>query len=123
MMKTSQELTNELGMVKISEDVISTIAGLAAMECYGLVGMASQSIQDDIAKLLGDEQLSKGIEVEISEAGVKVGLYIIVEYGTKISEVAHNVIDRVKYTLEEVTGVKVLEVNINVQGVRVNNAT
>ncbi|TDX52192.1 Asp23/Gls24 family envelope stress response protein [Orenia marismortui] len=122
-MKTGQELTNELGMVKISEDVISIIAGLAAMECYGLVGMASKSFQEGLAKLLGTEHLSNGVEVEINEEGVKVDLYIIVEYGTKISEVAHNVIDRVKYTLEEMTGVSVLEVNINVQGVRVNNAT
>ncbi|OCL25972.1 hypothetical protein U472_08055 [Orenia metallireducens] len=122
-MTTGQELTNELGMVKISEEVISIIAGLAAMECYGLVGMAGKTIQDGLAKLLGNDHLSKGVEVETTEEGVSVDLYIIVEYGTKISEVANNIIDRVKYTLEEMTGVNVLEVNINVQGVRVNNAT
>ncbi|WP_027339171.1 Asp23/Gls24 family envelope stress response protein [Halonatronum saccharophilum] len=122
-MREGQELTNELGMVKISEEVISIISGLAAMECYGLVGMSSKGLHDGIARLLGSENLSKGIEVETTEDGVKVELYIIVEYGTKISEVANNVIDRVKYTLEDMTGVNVIEVNINVQGVRVNNVT
>ncbi len=122
-MQVSQELTNDLGTVNISKDVISIISGLAAMECYGLVGMASQSIQDGLAKLLGSDNLSKGVEVKVIEEGIIVDLYIIVEYGTKISEVANNVVDRVKYTLEEIAGVSVLEVNINVQGVRVDDVS
>ena len=120
-MNTGQKLDNDLGTVNISEEVISIIAGLTAIECYGLVGMASQGIQDGIARLLGRENLNKGIEVEKVEDGIIVELYIIVEYGTKISEVANNVMNRVRYTLEDLAGINVAAVNINVQGVRVDN--
>ncbi|MFO7820182.1 MAG: Asp23/Gls24 family envelope stress response protein [Halanaerobacter sp.] len=120
-MKTGQKLDNDLGIVNISEEVISIIAGLTAVECYGLVGMASQGIQDGIARLLGRENLNQGIEVHKEEDGIVVELYIIVEYGTKISEVASNVMNRVRYTLEEQAGINVVAVNINVQGVRVDN--
>ncbi len=120
-METGQKLTNELGVVNISEEVISIMAGLTAMECYGLVGMASQSFQDGISELVGTKNLSKGIEINIAEEGVELDLYIVVEYGVKISEVANNVMERVKYTLEEKAGVKVKKVNINVQGVRLDH--
>ncbi|GAB6098529.1 Asp23/Gls24 family envelope stress response protein [Halanaerocella petrolearia] len=116
-----QKLTNDLGVVNISKEVISVMAGLAAMECYGLVGMANQSLQDGISKLLGTHNLNRGIQIEIIEDEIKVDLYIIVKYGIRISEVATNVIDRVKYTLEEKAGVRVREVNINIQGVRIDN--
>ncbi|SDC56892.1 MULTISPECIES: Asp23/Gls24 family envelope stress response protein [unclassified Candidatus Frackibacter] len=115
----NQELRNELGMITISQEVISIIAGLATMECYGLVGMASQRVQDGISDLLGKENLNKGVEVNIQDGRVIVDLYIIVEYGINISEVSNNIIDKVKYTLEEYTGTEVGEININVQGVRV----
>lgn len=120
-METGQKLTNDLGVVNISKEVISIMAGLTAMECYGLVGMASQSFQDGISELVGVKNLSKGIEINITEEGVELDLYIVVEYGVKISEVANNVMDRVKYTLEDKAGVKVKEVNINVQGVRLDH--
>lgn len=122
-MVNTQKLTNELGAVNISQEVISIMAGLSAMECYGLVGMSTQSFQEGLSQLLRRKNLTRGIEVEIGEDGVIIDLYIIVEYGVKISEVANNVINRVKYTLEENAGVNVKEVNINIQGVRVNNAT
>ena len=120
-MEAGQKITNDLGEVNISKDVIAIMAGLTAMECYGLVGMASQTFQDGIAALVGKENLTRGIKIDVIEEGVVLDLYIIVEYGVKISEVANNVIDRVKYTLEENAGVKVKEVNINVQGVRLDN--
>ncbi|MGM0370078.1 MAG: Asp23/Gls24 family envelope stress response protein [Bacillota bacterium] len=120
-MNTGQSLDNDIGEVNISEEVISIIAGLSAIECYGLVGMANKGFQDGIARLLGTDNLNQGIEVQEVEDGIVVDLYIIVEYGTKISEVASNVINRVSYTLEETTGINVVAININVQGVRVDN--
>ncbi|MBM7623324.1 Asp23/Gls24 family envelope stress response protein [Sporohalobacter salinus] len=114
-----KELENELGKITISKDVISIIAGMAAVECYGLVGMATQRVKDGINELLGRDNLRKGVEVIIEEGAVRINLYIIVEYGINISEVANNVIDKVKYTLEDTAGVEVSEININVQGVRV----
>ena len=116
-----KEYTNEFGKVIIAEEVIAKIAGLAAMECYGLVGMSSRNVQDGLADLLGRENLTKGIAVNIENDKLEMELNIIVEYGTNIHEVAVNVMERVKYTIEEKLGISVEKININVQGVRVNN--
>ncbi|AZO95229.1 Asp23/Gls24 family envelope stress response protein [Iocasia frigidifontis] len=117
-----KEWTNDYGKITIAKEVIAKIAGLAAMECYGLVGMASSKVQDGIAHLLGWENLSKGVIVEVEDDNVSLELNIIVEYGTNIHQVAHNIIERVNYTLEDKVGIKVTEIEVNVQGVRVGNA-
>ena len=115
-----KQWSNEYGNISISENVIAKIAGISAMECYGLVGMASRKVvQDGLADLLGMENLTKGIEVEIKDDSVELVLCIIVEYGTNINEVAKNIIDRVTYTLKNDVGIRVESVNVNVKGVRV----
>jgi len=111
-------METKLGKVDISEEVIATVAGAAAIECYGLVGMASRKISDGVSGLLKRENLSKGVVVTFQEDTVVIDLNIIVGYGVRISEVAANVMDRVRYTVETMTGLKVAEVNVNVQGVR-----
>ncbi len=113
--------TNEEGSITIAKEVIGQIAGMAAMECYGLVGMASRNMQDGLAELLGQENLTKGLAVKVSEDKVELELNIIVEYGTNIHEVAQNIIDKVTYTLKDSVGVEVEKVDVNVQGVRVGN--
>lgn len=115
------EMSNEFGKVQIAQEVIATIAGAAAVECYGLVGMASRSITDGVAELLGKEAYGKGVEITFSDGRVIIDLYIIVNYGNKISEVARNVMERVKYAIESVTGLDVEQVNVYVQGVRVSS--
>lgn len=114
-----KEISNSLGKIDISEEVIATIAGIAAVECYGLIGMASRKISDGFVELLRRESLSKGVQVRIQENEVVIDLYIIVGYGIRISEVASNVIDKVRFTVENMTGLPVAVVNVNVQGVRV----
>jgi uncharacterized alkaline shock family protein YloU len=114
-----KEIRNNLGVIDISEEVISTIAGAAAIECYGLVGMASRKITDGFVDLLGRENLARGVVVSIKENEVVIDLYIVVGYGVKISEVASNVMERVRYSTEKLTGLNVSQVNVNVQGVRV----
>ncbi|HBK67408.1 MAG TPA: Asp23/Gls24 family envelope stress response protein [Firmicutes bacterium] len=95
------------------------VAGIATLECFGVVGMSSRSLQDGIAELLlGKENLTKGIEVRIDNNRVIVDLYVIIEYGTRINEVAHNVIENVKYAIESQLEVNVTKVNVNVIGVR-----
>lgn len=114
-----KEISNSLGKIDISEEVIATIAGIAAVECYGLIGMASRKISDGFVEMLGKESLSKGVQVRIQDNEVVIDLYIIVGYGIKISEVANNVMDKVRFTVENMTGLPVAAVNVNVQGVRV----
>src|SRR5699024_2526675 len=112
--------TND-GLVTITNEVIATIAGGAAVECYGIVGMASKSqIRDGIAEILKKENYSRGVVVRQDDTHLHVDMYIIVSYGTKISEVAHNVQSQVKYTLQQILGLEIDSVNIYIQGVRVN---
>lgn len=112
------KLKTQLGEINISTDVIATIAGLAATECYGLVGMASKNAKDGIVELLKKDNLSKGVKILADGEEITVDLYIVVEFGTNISTVADNIINKVKYNLENLTGLKVQKVNINVQSVR-----
>lgn len=114
------ELTTEYGKVYVTNEVIATLAGSAALECYGLVGMATRKqLKDGIAELLGRDNLSRGVEVRRENDRLEIDLYIIVSYGTKISVVANNVQTKVKYILNDVLGLHVDDVNIFVQGVRV----
>jgi len=116
----SVELNTKNGQVTITNEVIATIAGGTAINCYGIVGMASKSqIKDGIAEILKKENFSRGIVVRQEADKLHIDMYIIVSYGTKISEVAHNVQSQVKYTLNQSLGLPVDSVNIYVQGVRV----
>lgn len=112
-------IQTQYGKIVISKDVIATIAGYAATECYGLVGMASQKLQEGLFELLGRENAKKGIQVNITNDTVTIDVYIVVVYGTKINEVAHNVMEKIRYTVEELTGIPIERVNIIVQGVKV----
>lgn len=118
----SIELNTKYGQIDISNEVIATIAGGAAIDCYGIVGMASKNqIKDGLTDILRKENFTRGIIIRQEEDTLHIDMYIIVSYGTKISEVAHNVQSKVKYTLEQTVGIAADTVNIFVQGVRVTN--
>ncbi|GAA4716099.1 Asp23/Gls24 family envelope stress response protein [Brevibacillus fulvus] len=113
------EMSTPLGKIDVTEEVIALIAGGAAMEVFGLVGMASRkALKDGIAELLRRENLGKGVVVHNQDGRVVLDMHIIVSYGTKISEVAGNVQRRVRYTVEQMIGIDIEAVNIFVQGVR-----
>ncbi len=114
------QLENGNGKILISDEAIAVLAGHSALDCYGLAGMASRKqFKDGIAELLGRENPGRGVEVRRENDRMTIDLYVIVSYGTKISEVAHNIRQKVKYVLNEVVGLQVDRVNIIVQGVRV----
>lgn len=117
----SVKMFNENGSILIDDQALATIAGLAAMECYGVVGMASRNATQGFFELLKREQLTKGIKVSATEDKISIDLYIVLQYGVKISVVAENIISRIKYSVETFSGVSVDNVNIFVQGVRVQN--
>lgn len=108
--------TEEFGTVKISDDVVSIISGIAATEVKGVAGM-SGGIAGGIAELLGRKNQSKGVKVTIGEKEVNIDLHVIMEYGVKIPDVAWEIQEKVKKAVETMTGLKVVEVNIHVQGV------
>ena len=111
-------LSNKLGEVNISADVIATYAGAVAVECFGVVGMATVSMKDGLVKLLRREALQKGIEVAIDDNAISLKLHIIVAYGVSISAVADNLIENIRYKVEEFTGMKVKDVEVFVEGVK-----
>lgn len=112
-------ITTEVGDIYYSDEVLSNIVGVSTMECYGVVGMASKNAKDGLWELLRAENLSKGVKIVSKGESISVELYIIVEYGTKISIIAENIIQKVRYNVESFTGIKVSQVVVNVQGVRV----
>ncbi len=108
-----------LGKIVYSDEFISNLAGLASMDCYGIVGMASQKAMDGIVELLKGENLNKGVKITTENESIRIQLYVIVEYGVSISAVASNVIDTVKYKVESITGLNVEKVDVTVNGIRV----
>jgi uncharacterized alkaline shock family protein YloU len=107
------------GSVNIANDVLADLAGYAALECYGVVGMASPSLRDGVAQLLSRDRLRKGVAITSDGEGVKVDLYVVAEYGTQLAQVAQNMADRVKYVLTTNAEVKVVHVEVHVQGIKV----
>lgn len=108
-----------LGEIEIDNEVLAKYAGSSAIECFGVVGMASVSMKDGLAKLLRRESLSHGVNVIVADNKLRIDLHIIVSYGVSISAVAQNLVENVKYRIEEFAGMEVEKINIFVEGVRV----
>lgn len=115
-MDEENSIVDDYGSVKISEEVVAIIAGIAATDVPEVAGM-SGGIVGGIAEILGRKNLSKGVKVEVGEKEAAIDLYIIVEFGARIPEVAWNVQEKVKTAVQTMTGLNVVEVNIHVQGV------
>ena len=109
------ELVTELGKITISEDLIGDIAGFAAVENYGIVGMNSKKVE-----LFKRDNLRRGVQVTlVGPQTVAIDLFVPLEYGVSLPAVAENTKDNVKYRVEDLTGLKVQYVNIHVEGIRV----
>ena len=112
-------MNTQLGDVLIDTEVIAKYAGSVAVECFGIVGMASINMKDGLVKLLKKDSLTHGISVELNDNKVTLNFHVIVVYGVNISSVADNLISTVKYKVEEFTGLEIEKINIYVEGVRV----
>ena len=113
-------INNEYGKVTFSEDIIATVAGYAATENYGVVGMSAKTATDAILKLVGSEANKKrGVKVSFLGEGdeVDIDLYVTMVYGVSLPVVAKNMIDNVRYRVQETTGIKVANVNIHVESI------
>ena len=105
-----------LGAIRIANEVVAVIAGLAATEIGGIAGM-SGGIAGGIAEMLGRRNLARGVKVEVGEREAVIDLFIIVEFGVRIPDVALRVQENVKQAIESMSGLVVIEVNVHVQGV------
>src|SRR5690606_29757653 len=117
----AQQRETGLGKIRIADEVIATIAGVAATESYGLVGMHARNVQEGLSVLLRREDLARGVQVTIADDNrAIIDLSVGVQYGVNIAEVAHNVMEQVKYAVESQCGLEVARVNVHVEGVRVD---
>lgn len=108
-----------MGDIQIGNDVLADIAGYAALECYGIVAMASPTLRDGVAQMLSADKLRKGVRVTSDGEGVVIDLYVVAEYGTNLAEVAHNMSDRVDYVVTSNAEVRVDAVHVHIQGIKV----
>ena len=117
------ETTEENEGIQISNDVIAVIAGVAVSEVQGVSSMAGGFAGGISEVLSGKKNLAKGMKVDKEENKVKIDVNIIVEYGTRIPDIAFEIQNRVKTSVENMTGIKVEEVNVHVQGVNTNTVS
>jgi uncharacterized alkaline shock family protein YloU len=118
--KTTTALTQarQWGRIEVFPSAVGAIAAHAALGCYGITGMAARGLRDGVAELLHRGNVDRGVEVIDVEGGLVIDVFVIVQYGIRISEVAHNLQQAVKFEVERSVNVPVAQVNVNVQGVR-----
>ena len=119
----NEEIKTENEGIKISDDVVAVIAGVAVAEVPGVAGMAGGFAGGISEVFSGKKNLAKGIKADINENNAKIDVNIIVEYGSRIPDVAFEIQNRVKKAVESMTGLKVEEVNVHVQGVNTDTAS
>ena len=114
------QMETQYGKIVIDPDVIATYAGSVAVECLGIVGMAAVNMKDGLVKLLKRDYLTHGINVVVNaDNKITIDFHVIISYGVSISTVSDNLIETVKYKVEEFTGMELEKINIFVEGVRV----
>ena len=111
-----QHGTNPRGKIEVLPNAIHTIAVQAISECYGVVGIASPRLAHGEVVLLPPERSNQGVHVRVVNEQLMIEVYVALEYGLRISEIAHNIMSSVKFSIEKMLGVPVAQVNVNVQG-------
>ena len=112
--------TNSLGNIYISHRAIATIAYQSALQSYGVVGLAAKNLAEGLVQVIVRDP-TLGVEIQYVAGKLQINLYIIVEYGTRIASVATSVAENVKFRVENVTGLDVDRVNVNIRGLRISN--
>ena len=111
-----QHGTRPLGKIEILPNAIHSIAVQAAYECYGVLGIAAPRLHNGQAILLSPEHNHQGVRITMVNKQLVIEIYVVLEYGLRISEIAHNIMSGVKFSLEKMLGIPVAQVNVNVQG-------
>ena len=117
--RKSTSINTHMGNIRIDSEVIAQYAGSVAVECFGIVGMAGVNVKDGLVRLLKMDSITRGIKVLIENNKLRLDFHVIVAYGVSIVAVSENLINNVKYKVEEFTGVEIETINIFVEGVRV----
>lgn len=116
----SSSMNTHMGNISIDNEVIAQYAGTVASECFGIVGMAGINVRDGVFRLLKRDSMTRGINVTLTQDHkLVIDFHVIISYGVNIPAVADNLIDSVRYKVEEFTGLEIEKINIYVEGVKV----
>ncbi len=113
------KMNTDMGEIIIDRDVLAKYAGMATTDCIGIVGMAAVNVKDGVTQLLKRENAARGVTVFVTDNRIKIELHVIVAYGVSIRAVAQNILESVRYKIEEYTGLTVEKINVIVEGVRI----
>lgn len=108
------------GKIEVSSRAIATVAGRAVAECYGVVGIAARRPRLTAVELLREDEYRRGVEVRFTNDHITIEVYVVLEHGLRVTEVAHNIMESVKFAVERALGLRVVRVNVNVQALRVS---
>jgi uncharacterized alkaline shock family protein YloU len=109
-----------LGRIEVSPVAIAGLAAAAVLECYGVVGIARPTLGNGLTEILQVGKYHHGVEVRVVDQRILIDLYVVLEYGVRLSEVAQNIMENVTFRVEKALGVPIGEVNVHVQGLRVS---
>jgi uncharacterized alkaline shock family protein YloU len=114
------KIENQYGTIEFSNDVLANIVGNAAASCYGVADMAKKSAGEGLVSLIKKNNLDKGVKVTSEEDGaLTIDLHIVVTYGVNIKAISESIINKVKYSIEEITGLEVRKINVYVDTMKV----
>jgi uncharacterized alkaline shock family protein YloU len=116
----AQERAPRQGKIEVSSRAIATVAGRAVADSYGVVGIAARRSRFGGVEILTPEHYSRGVDVRFEKDHVRIDLYVVLEHGLRITTIAHNIMANVKFAVERTLGLRVVQVNVNVQGLRVS---
>lgn len=117
------EIRAVAGKIEVAPRAIATVAGRAVAECYGVVGIAARHSRWGTVELLTLEHYGRGVEVRFADDHITIDLHVVLEHGLRITEIAHNIMTSVKFAVERALGLRVVRINVNVQGLRVSTDT
>lgn len=114
------KIENHMGVIEISKEYFSTLIGSAASQCFGVAGMAGSNKRQDLRAFLNKKRhyIDQGVEVRKDGDGVTVDLHIVISYGVNISAIVQSIVNKVRYTVEEATGLSVKKVNVFVESMK-----
>jgi uncharacterized alkaline shock family protein YloU len=111
-----QQGSRPLGKIEVLPNAIHTIATQAIIQCYGVIGITAPRLHNGRAVLLPPEQRNQGVQVRVVNDQIIIEVYVALEYGLRMTEIAHNIMSSVKFSIEKMLGVPVAQVNVNIQG-------
>lgn len=115
------QIETSRGNIYYSEELIKNIVAISAIECSGVVGMANRNVKEGIGEILKNNNINNGVKISFADKKININVFVIVKYGIKVSVIANDVIQKIKYSIENYVGIVVNSITVNIQGIRVES--